>query len=163
MIAGTAQLCEARRRARTGRTQMSDFPFRVDDGAGTSGAGKSTVVGMCRLLKQRGVKVAPFKPQTWRCWRGDHDAVADRPGTGTNITAGAPHQARSSFAQTVATPAQVVIMARCAPDERARLPQYKPVAGGAVLESYGRRKAYESVIVEGAGSPAEINLRSATS
>jgi adenosylcobyric acid synthase len=38
--------------------------------------------------------------------------------------------------------------------------EYKPRAMGAVLESWGRlTAAYECVVVEGAGSPAEINLR----
>ena len=38
--------------------------------------------------------------------------------------------------------------------------EYKPRAMGAVLESWGRLTAqYDCVLVEGAGSPAEINLR----
>jgi hypothetical protein len=41
-----------------------------------------------------------------------------------------------------------------------RYHDYKPIAMRAVLESYERlRAAYEVVLVEGAGSPAEINLR----
>ena len=39
-------------------------------------------------------------------------------------------------------------------------PDHKRVAMGAVLESYERlRRQYDWIVVEGAGSPAEINLR----
>jgi adenosylcobyric acid synthase len=59
------------------------------------------------------------------------------------------------------TGAQVIIHGKVRADMNARdYHQYKTVAMQAVLESYRRlQQAYEAVIVEGAGSPAEINLR----
>ncbi len=57
--------------------------------------------------------------------------------------------------------AQVIIHGRARMDLDARAYHaYKPQAMAAVLESHERLKqAYEVVLVEGAGSPAEINLR----
>jgi len=57
--------------------------------------------------------------------------------------------------------AQVIIHGKVAVDLDAKsYHAYKPRAMGAVLESWGRlTAAYEAVLVEGAGSPAEINLR----
>jgi adenosylcobyric acid synthase len=57
--------------------------------------------------------------------------------------------------------AQVIIHGRVRAEMNARdYHQYKTVAMAAVLESHARLLAqYETVIVEGAGSPAEINLR----
>src|SRR5207253_1143427 len=59
------------------------------------------------------------------------------------------------------TGAQVIIHGRVRADMSARdYHQYKTVAMGAVLESHARLLSqYDAVIVEGAGSPAEINLR----
>jgi adenosylcobyric acid synthase len=57
--------------------------------------------------------------------------------------------------------AQVIIHGKVRGDMNARdYHQYKTVAMAAVLESHQRLLAqYETVVVEGAGSPAEINLR----
>jgi adenosylcobyric acid synthase len=57
--------------------------------------------------------------------------------------------------------AQVIIHGRALTNMDARTyHDYKPVAMQAVLDSYERlRAAYDMVLVEGAGSPAEINLR----
>jgi adenosylcobyric acid synthase len=57
--------------------------------------------------------------------------------------------------------AQVIIHGKVRAEMNARdYHQYKTVAMGAVLESHARLAAqYDAVVVEGAGSPAEINLR----
>jgi adenosylcobyric acid synthase len=59
------------------------------------------------------------------------------------------------------TGAQVIIQGKVRADMNARdYHHYKTAAMPAVLESYRRLSAhYDAVIVEGAGSPAEINLR----
>jgi adenosylcobyric acid synthase len=59
------------------------------------------------------------------------------------------------------TGAQVIIHGKVRADMNARdYHQYKTVAMQAVLESWRRlANSYEAIIVEGAGSPAEINLR----
>ncbi|MBY0574420.1 MAG: cobyric acid synthase, partial [Undibacterium sp.] len=57
--------------------------------------------------------------------------------------------------------AQVIVHGKVRFDMNAKdYDQYKTIAMKAVLESYGRLQTqYEAIIVEGAGSPAEVNLR----
>ncbi|UCV08085.1 cobyric acid synthase [Dechloromonas denitrificans] len=133
----------------------------------TSDAGKSTLVAaLCRILKRRGVRVAPFKPQNMAL----NSAVTvdggeiGRAQALQALAAGlAPH---TDFNPVLLKPttdkkAQVIIHGQVATDLDAKAYHaYKPRAMGAVLESWGRlTAAYECVVVEGAGSPAEINLR----
>jgi adenosylcobyric acid synthase len=147
---------------------MNTFPYRTLMVQGTtSDAGKTTVVAaLCRLLKQRGVKVAPFKPQNMAL-----NSAVTRDGGEIGraqalqaIAAGIePHTDMNPvlLKPSSDTGAQVIIHGRVRADMNARdYHQYKPIAMGAVLESHARLLAqYEAVIVEGAGSPAEINLR----
>ncbi|MBC7685485.1 MAG: cobyric acid synthase [Bdellovibrionales bacterium] len=133
----------------------------------TSDAGKSTVVAaLCRLLHQRGVRVAPFKPQNMAL----NSAVTANGGEIGRaqalqaIAAGvAPHTDMNPvlLKPSSDTGAQVIIHGKVRAEMNARdYHQYKTVAMGAVLESYERLRAkYDAVVVEGAGSPAEINLR----
>ena len=147
---------------------MSGFPFHTLMVQGTtSDAGKSTIVAaLCRLLKQRGVRVAPFKPQNMAL----NSAVTTDGGEIGRaqalqaIAAGvAPHTDMNPvlLKPSSDTGAQIVIHGKVRAEMNARdYHQYKTVAMSAVLESYARlRGQYASVIVEGAGSPAEINLR----
>jgi adenosylcobyric acid synthase len=61
----------------------------------TSDAGKSTVVaGLCRVLKRRGVRVAPFKPQNMAL----NSAVTG--GAGTGGRAGSAQRHEPGAAQT---------------------------------------------------------------
>jgi len=147
---------------------MKPFPFHTLMVQGTtSDAGKSTVVAaLCRLLKNAGVKVAPFKPQNMAL----NSAVTEDGGEIGRaqalqaIAAGlAPHTDMNPvlLKPSSNTGAQVVIHGKVRAEMNARdYHQYKTIAMDAVLESYARlREQYQSVIVEGAGSPAEINLR----
>jgi adenosylcobyric acid synthase len=133
----------------------------------TSDAGKSTLVaGLARLLARRGVRVAPFKPQNMAL----NSAVTvdggeiGRAQALQALAAGlAPH---TDFNPVLLKPstdvgAQVIIHGRVAANLSARdYHAYKPVAMAAVMQSWDRlATAYECVLVEGAGSPAEINLR----
>jgi len=147
---------------------MNTFPYRTLMVQGTtSDAGKTTVVAaLCRLLKQRGVSVAPFKPQNMAL-----NSAVTRDGGEIGraqalqaIAAGIePHTDMNPvlLKPSSDTGAQIIIHGRVRADMNARdYHQYKPIAMGAVLESHARLLAqYEAVIVEGAGSPAEINLR----
>lgn len=147
---------------------MSNFPFHTLMVQGTtSDAGKSTVVAaLCRVLKNQGVRVAPFKPQNMAL---NSAVTADGGEIGRAqalqaIAAGlAPHTDMNPvlLKPSSDTGAQVVIHGKVRAEMNARdYHQYKTVAMAAVLESYGRlREQYDAVIVEGAGSPAEINLR----
>ncbi len=147
---------------------MTPFPYPTLMVQGTtSDAGKSTVVAaLCRLLRRAGVKVAPFKPQNMAL-----NSAVTRDGGEIGraqalqaIAAGVePH---TDFNPVLLKPssdtgAQVIIHGRVRAEMNARdYHQYKTVAMAAVLESHARLLSqYEAVIVEGAGSPAEINLR----
>ncbi|WP_250450595.1 cobyric acid synthase [Caballeronia sp. ATUFL_M2_KS44] len=133
----------------------------------TSDAGKSTLVaGLCRLARRSGVKVAPFKPQNMAL----NSAVTidggeiGRAQALQAIAAGVP--ARIDFNPVLLKPtsdrgAQVIIHGHAHANLDARAYHaYKRTAFDAVLASYARLRAgFDAVIVEGAGSPAEINLR----
>ncbi len=133
----------------------------------TSDAGKSTLVtGLCRVLARRGIKVAPFKPQNMAL----NSAVTI---DGGEIGRAQAVQAQACFldAHTDMNPvllkpnsdtgAQVIIHGKAIGAMRAReYHEYKTIAMQAVLESHRRLSAlYDVIVVEGAGSPAEINLR----
>ena len=133
----------------------------------TSDAGKSTLVaGLCRLARRAGVRVAPFKPQNMAL----NSAVTVDGGEIGRAQAlqavAAGIAAHTDLNPVLLKPtsdrgAQVIIhgKARMNLDARA-YHDYKPVAFEAVLESYARlQAAFDTIFVEGAGSPAEVNLR----
>ncbi len=132
-----------------------------------SNVGKSVLVaGLCRAALRRGLSVAPFKPQNMS---NNAAVTAD----GGEIGRAQALQARACGLEplTDMNPvllkpetdigAQVVVQGRRLTTTKARdYAALKPTLMGAVLESFGRLKArHDLVIVEGAGSPAEINLR----
>ncbi len=133
----------------------------------TSDAGKSTVVaGLCRLLARQGVSVVPFKPQNM----ANNSAVtADGGEIGRAQALQAlacglePHTDMNPVLLKPMTDrgCQVVINGQVAFNTDARGYQnYKHIAMEAVLAAYHRLCArYDVVLVEGAGSPAEVNLR----
>ncbi|MBL8442663.1 MAG: cobyric acid synthase [Zoogloeaceae bacterium] len=133
----------------------------------TSDAGKSTLVaGLARVLARRGRRVAPFKPQNMAL---NSAVTADGGEIGRAqalqaLAAGvAPH---TDFNPVLLKPssdigAQVIIHGKvCAQLSARDYHNYKPIAMQAVMASWQRLvSGYECVLVEGAGSPAEINLR----
>jgi adenosylcobyric acid synthase len=133
----------------------------------TSDAGKSVLVaGLCRCFSRRGVKVAPFKPQNMAL---NSAVTAD----GGEIGRAQAVQAQAcGLAATVdMNPvllkpdsdrgAQVIIQGHAVGNmDAVAYHDYKRIARAAVLESHARLcGAFDRIIVEGAGSPAEINLR----
>ena len=131
-----------------------------------SDVGKSLVVAaLCRIARRRGIRVAPFKPQNM-----SNNAAAC---AGGEIGRAQALQAQAAglapevdFNPVLLKPetdrrAQVVVQGKAvdsmdAADYMAR----RDARMDAVLASFRRLvDAYELVIVEGAGSPAEINLR----
>src|SRR5260364_19053 len=134
-----------------------------------SSAGKSTIVaGLCRLAKRAGLRVSPFKPQNMslnsvvatgggemsraQAWQAF--AAGVDPHTDMNPILLKPNSSIGS---------QVIIQGRvaCTLDARS-YQQYKPIAMRAALDSFRRiRAASDIVFIEGAGSPAEVNLRHA--
>ena len=133
----------------------------------TSDAGKSTVVaGLCRVLKRRGVRVVPFKPQNMALNSAvteDGGEIGRAQAVQAQAAGLAPHSDMNPvlLKPNSDTGAQVIIHGRAVGNMKASVyHDYKPVALKAVLESHQRLSAqYQMIVVEGAGSPAEINLR----
>jgi adenosylcobyric acid synthase len=135
-------------------------------GAG-SDVGKSLVVaGLARVATRRGLRVRPFKPQNM----SNNAAVTSDGGEIGRaqalqaLAAGVePHTDMNPVLLKPETDvgAQVVVQGRRVATLRARdYAQMKPSLMPAVLESFERLKAQaDLVLVEGAGSPAEVNLR----
>ncbi|MBU1392508.1 MAG: cobyric acid synthase [Gammaproteobacteria bacterium] len=138
----------------------------------TSDAGKSTLVaGICRLLARQGVKVAPFKPQNMAL----NSAVTidgGEIGRAQALQAAACYlEPHTDFNPILLKPssdtgAQIIVHGKALTTLEAsaffgpKSKDYKAMALGAVLESFERLSAqYQTIVVEGAGSPAEINLR----
>lgn len=133
----------------------------------TSDAGKSAVVtGLCRVLARRGVRVAPFKPQNMAL----NSAVAADGGEIGRAQAAQAAAARIDsvtdmnpvlLKPTGERSAQVIVNGRPVADLDARAyHDYKRVVREAALAAHARLAAeYDVILVEGAGSPAEINLR----
>ncbi len=132
-----------------------------------SDVGKSVLVaGLCRLFANRGLTVRPFKPQNM-----SNNAA---------VTADGGEIGRAQALQAIAcrTPptvdmnpvllkpqsdvgAQLIVRGQMAGTWKARgYQERKASLLGTVVESFRRLEAQSDlVIVEGAGSPAEINLR----
>jgi adenosylcobyric acid synthase len=132
-----------------------------------SGAGKSTLVaGLCRVLARRGRKVAPFKPQNMSL----NSAVA---ADGGEISRAQALQAQAARVPALVdmnpvllkpssdTRAQVVVNGKPFADLPAQDYQHlKAKLLSEVLAAFHRlQESHDAVIVEGAGSPAEVNLR----
>ncbi len=133
----------------------------------SSDAGKSTlVVALCRLLHRRGIRVAPFKPQNMAlnsAVTADGREIGRAQALQAEAAGVAPHADMNPvlLKPSSDTNAQVIVQGRVHADMSAgAYHDYKTMAMPAVLESYHRlRRQYEFIVVEGAGSPAEVNLR----
>jgi adenosylcobyric acid synthase len=133
----------------------------------TSDAGKSTLVtGLCRVLRRRGVRVAPFKPQNMAL-NSAVTADGGEIGRAQALQAQAAGIAPSCDLNPVLLKpnsdvgAQVIVHGQVVATMTAgAYHAYKRTAHQAVMASYARLASrYQIIIVEGAGSPAEINLR----
>lgn len=133
----------------------------------TSDAGKSTLVtALCRWLKRQGVAVVPFKPQNMALNSAvttDGGEIGRAQAVQAQACGLAPHTDMNPvlLKPNSDTGAQVIIHGRAVTSMNAvAYHDYKKVALQAVLASHQRLQAgYQVVMVEGAGSPAEINLR----
>lgn len=133
----------------------------------TSDAGKSTLVaGLCRVLRRRGIRVAPFKPQNMALNSAvtvDGGEIGRAQAVQAQACGLPPHSDMNPvlLKPTTDQTAQVIIHGKARFNLGAgEYHDYKATAMQAVLESWQRlTEQYDCVIVEGAGSPAEINLR----
>ncbi|AIR91730.1 cobyric acid synthase [Pseudomonas cremoricolorata] len=133
----------------------------------TSDAGKSTLVtALCRWLLRQGVAVVPFKPQNMAlnsAVTADGGEIGRAQAVQAQACRLAPHTDMNPvlLKPNSDTGAQVIIHGRAVTSMNAvAYHDYKVIAMQAVLASHQRLSAgYPVVMVEGAGSPAEINLR----
>jgi adenosylcobyric acid synthase len=134
-----------------------------------SDVGKSLLVaGLARAFTRRGLKVRPFKPQNMS---NNAAVTADggEIGRAQALQARAARIAPSTHMNPVLLKpqseigAQVVVQGKVIGNAKARDYQaMKPKLLGAVLESFGLLAAEaDLVLVEGAGSASEVNLRAA--
>ena len=133
----------------------------------TSDAGKSTLVtALCRWVVRQGVPVVPFKPQNMAL-NSAVTAEGGEIGRAQAVQAQAANLAPHTDMNPVLlkpnsdTGSQVIIHGHAVTSMNAvAYHDYKAIAMQAVLASHQRlSEQYPVVMVEGAGSPAEINLR----
>jgi len=133
----------------------------------SSGAGKSTVVtGLCRWLVRQGVSVAPFKAQNMSL-NSFVTADGGEIGRAQVVQAQAAHVTPEVIMNPVLlkpgtdTSSQLIVLGQPAGDlDAARGWSKKRELLDLVVEAHRElRRRFDVVICEGAGSPAEINLR----
>lgn len=135
-----------------------------------SDVGKTVLVaGLCRAAKNRGIKVVPFKPQNM----SNNAAIAQAGGVIGEIGRGQYLQAMACGVEPsvhmnpiLLKPqsqigSQVIVQGKVFGNAKAREYQsLKPQLLESVMQSFEEvSKGADLVLVEGAGSPAEINLR----
>ncbi|MFL4470432.1 cobyric acid synthase [Tateyamaria armeniaca] len=132
-----------------------------------SNVGKSMLVaGLCRAALRRGLSVAPFKPQNMSnnaavtCDGGEIGRAQALQAMACGLE---PHTDMNPVLLKPETDvgSQVVVQGKRVATVKARdYAALKPELMAPVLDSFHRLKAqHDLVLVEGAGSPAEVNLR----
>ncbi|USE38586.1 cobyric acid synthase [Endozoicomonas sp. SCSIO W0465] len=133
----------------------------------TSDAGKSALVaGLCRVFRRYGISVAPFKPQNMAL----NSAVTEDGGEIGRAqalqAAAAGLEPHTDMNPVLLKPnsdigAQVIVNGKAVGEmNAAEYHAYKPKVMAAIMRSWHRlQNHYQIILVEGAGSPAEINLR----
>ena len=137
----------------------------------TSDAGKSVVTtGLCRAFARRGVKVAPFKAQNM-----SNNSMVCQAADGTTAEIGRAQWVQALAAQVTPEPAMNPVLLKPGSDRRSHVVLLGQPAGEVSSTDWvtGRRhlaraahaaydelaSRFDVVVAEGAGSPAEINLR----
>jgi adenosylcobyric acid synthase len=132
-----------------------------------SDAGKSTLVaGLCRAFAREGVKVAPFKAQNmarnaYVCADGSEIGVAQAVQAAAARIAPALEHNPILLKPEPGLRSQLVLLGKSQGSLQWReLIARRPQLMAAVEAALGRlRASHELVILEGAGSPAEVNLQ----
>ncbi|MFV2056180.1 MAG: cobyric acid synthase [Thiohalomonadales bacterium] len=133
----------------------------------TSDAGKSAIVtGLCRLLRRQGYSVAPFKPQNMALNSAvtvDGGEIGRAQAVQAQACGLEPH---SDMNPILLKPSgdktsQVIVCGQVRHEMTAlAYHHYKAELFPSVLEAFHRLASrVDIVVIEGAGSPAEINLR----
>lgn len=137
----------------------------------TSDAGKSTVTaGLCRALARRGLRVAPFKAQNM-----SNNSMVCPAADGTVVEIGRAQWVQAIAAGATPEAAMNPVLLKPGSDHRSHVvlmgrpwgelassdwrDSRRPLAAAAHEAFDDLADRYDVVIAEGAGSPAEINLR----
>ena len=132
----------------------------------SSGAGKSFIVtGLCRLLSDKGIRICPFKSQNM-----SNNSTLTHDGLEIAIAQALQAQAARLIPQAFMNPillkpksdksSQIILNGKIYADSNPDYRQFTQNAGiNAVRQALAHiAKNFEAVIIEGAGSPAEVNL-----
>ncbi|HCU33006.1 MAG TPA: cobyric acid synthase CobQ, partial [Ruminococcaceae bacterium] len=133
----------------------------------TSNAGKSLIAaGLCRIFRQDGYRVAPFKSQNMalNSYITRDGLEMGRAQVMQAEAAGIEPDVRMNpvlLKPTTDTGSQVIVRGEVLGDMDARKYfSYKRSLMPMILESYrSLASEYDIIVIEGAGSPAEINLK----
>ncbi len=133
----------------------------------TSHAGKSVLVaGLCRVFARRGISVAPFKSQNMALNSAVTPEGAEIGRAQAFQAAGAgiePHADMNPILLKPCSPtgSQVIVLGKPVGVMQVReYHAYQEQVWPVVTDALGRLRAtHDLVIIEGAGSPAEINIR----
>jgi adenosylcobyric acid synthase len=159
-----------------GEDPLCPLPFALCPGApsralmfvGTaSDVGKSVLAaGLCRILRNRGIRVAPFKSQNMAL-NSFATPEGGEIGRAQAVQAQACHIPPHTDMNPVLlkpnsdTGSQVIVQGKVVGNMSvAEYNSYKPQAFGKVKESFDRlHSGFDFIVIEGAGSIAEINLK----
>ncbi len=152
----------------TGRDQKNNKAKVIMVQGTMSGVGKSLIVaGLCRIFAQDGLKVAPFKSQNMalnsyvtkdgseigRAQAMQAEAAGIEPSVYMNPILLKPNSDTGS---------QVIVMGKPVGDMAAReyFDRKKELIPDIMRAYKALKEEYDVIVIEGAGSPAEINLKS---
>jgi len=132
-----------------------------------SDVGKSVITaGFCRFLHKRGITVAPFKSQNMSlnsCVTPEGGEIGRAQAVQAQACSINPHTDMNPvlLKPNSDTGSQVIVQGKAVENMTVReYDAYKPTAFVKVEESFRRlQQAYEFIVIEGAGSIAEINLK----
>lgn len=132
----------------------------------SSGAGKTFIVtGLCRLFSDKGIRICPFKSQNM-----SSNSALTHDGLEIAIAQSLQAQAARLIPEAFMNPillkpqndhsSQIILNGKIYADSNPNYRQFTQTAGiNAVREALAHiAENFEAVIIEGAGSPAEVNL-----
>ncbi|WP_136524682.1 cobyric acid synthase [Geomonas ferrireducens] len=147
--------------------EVSEDPHAVMFCGTGSDVGKSVLAaGFCRILKRRGISVAPFKSQNMALNSAvtpEGGEIGRAQGVQADACGIAPHTDMNPILlkPNSDTGSQVIVQGKVVRNMGVKeYNAYKPKAFLKARESFARlRDRYSFIVIEGAGSIAEINLR----